>query len=169
MLSDQNRLNEIRNGGWIQYTDVEQSLMHYKTFRTESEDKNGKKMNIKNFYYNSTKEYDTWVSGYKTNSYWYGYYSPAEYDDYNYFVDDDGFYNPNFYKNVESSKTEYKYKISTGDNDFTVKVLEYLNQRFKEKYITNETPMMGSGSSSLNSGESFGGFASENEDQTIQN
>ena len=165
--SDQNKLNEIRNGGWIQYTDVAQQLQHYKTFKTESEDKNGNKLNLKNAVY-GWNEYNTWKSGYQTNQYWYGYYSPAEYDDYEYFVDSSGFYNPNFYYCTETNKTTYNYAISEGDNDFTVAVLEYLNQRFKEKYITNETPMKSSGSSALQSGESFGGFASENEDQLIK-
>nr|MCR5461555.1 hypothetical protein [bacterium] len=164
---DQNRLNEIRNGGWIQYTDVPQTLMHFKTFKTESEDGKGNKLNLKNSVY-GWNEYSKWVDGYKNNNYWYGYFFGADYDDYEYFVDDRGFYNPNFYYCNETNKTAYNYQISEGTNDFTKEVLAYLNQRFKEKYITNETPMMSSGSSSLQNGEAFGGFASENEDQLIK-
>ena len=155
-----NNMLELQNGGKISYTDSTlQTGSMYKNYQIEASGEVKKnKWKLTNFFYKDNNN----NSVIKTYDEWKDFYNRRQYsdDDFPYFYDSNysasyRYFNPNFYK--KSNEGTFDYTLSTGNNTLTQQVIDYINQKFVEKYVTGNNTMRYSGlSSDLSFGEIIG-------------
>lgn len=182
--NNNNKLDELHNGGVISYTDTTlQTTEMYKSYAVKGENDNtGDNYTLTNFVYQNND--GTYVKkkfgGKNDKDGWVYFYNKHQYSDefdFSYFYKEDrsskvsvwdnkgrekqyypNYFNPNFYE--KSNYGSFDYTLSTGNNTLTRQIIDYLNEQFMKKYVDGNSKL---NSSEIQSGYSFDSFAGDEE------